>query len=207
MILRYTDCMDAALRRPWYRLHWGTVLVVVLVGLAWSGQAFPLTIDRILPSSSWFIGDGEYLDGWPMLCIRTDNNGTVINALFLTVDLAFLVSCLASVAFVTERLERGGTRFGISTILTLVAVVAVLCGLWRWDRQWAADFDPFVAPSSFRYYSLSGTGLYILVPVMFAIGCLIYMILLLAQTSVVRFFARLRRSAPAKIEADGSPVQ
>src|SRR5688572_13975797 len=119
--------MNASPKRPWYRLHWGTVLVVFFVSLAWAGHSFPSTIGMLFPTSPWhsLANRWDYIEGWPILCVKNIDTLVVTNWFGLAADCLLAVVSLTAVGFVTECLERGGTRFRSSTMLTFVAALAV----------------------------------------------------------------------------------
>jgi len=80
----YDGGMDGNAKRPWYRLHWGTVLVVFFVGMGWLSNSFSSTISTLL-------GRGPYLksEGWPILCLYMDGRRPVfvaVDVIALTID-------------------------------------------------------------------------------------------------------------------------
>jgi len=195
----YDGGMDANEKRPWYRLHWGTVLVVFFVGVAWIGEAFPCTIGRFMPSRSWYASQIRlgYVEGWPMACLQAKGSATWINAPALAVDCALALACLVAVAFVTESLERGDLRFRVSTMLTIVAVLAALCAFWRWNSQQTFDYP---LPGDSAYNPIDFAIWYTAVPIYFALGCLVYAVIRLTQTAAVRSIAMLIAPFPRRLK-------
>ena len=201
--------MEATRKRPWYRLHWGTALTAFFVLVGWVGTVFPST--TTVWAIRWRDPDFflEYAEGWPMTCIMVDGP-TVTDVVALAVDGVFLIACVASVAFVVERLEVAGLRLSISTMLAFVASVAVVFGFLRWNDQLANDLPEAGMPISPRSYvplDFAYLAWYVAVPFLFAIGCLAYTIFWLVFRAASWPLSRFRRFAPAKVEVNGSPAQ
>jgi len=141
-----------------------------------------------------------------MMCVRNEFGDITVDGLALAVDCILAVACLIAVAFVAERLERKGLRFGISTLLTIIAVLAVLMAFWRWDAQvLTVDYGDFVGLDDVTYIPLSFIEWHKVLPALCGLGCLIYSALWLALRAsswLLRY-----RFAPAKAEAEGSPAQ
>src|SRR5687768_6703655 len=69
----YDGGMEANTKRSWYRLHWGTVLVVALASVAWIDLAFPGTVGAFLLGDT---GDGyAIIEGWPWCCVSGIGDG------------------------------------------------------------------------------------------------------------------------------------
>jgi hypothetical protein len=202
--------MDANAKRPWHRLHWGTVLTVFFVGLAWAGHAFPITIGlalhRAWPSYYYSLDVWGTAEGWPLICINTGSDGSTTDLVPLLLDCGFMVACLASTVFVVERLERGGLRFRASTMLLIVAALGVILGLIRWDAQLLKDDDWYPSATG-AYAPIAYRSWHIAVPILFAFSCLVCTVLHLALMATTRFLAFLRLPAHAKAESDGSSTE
>ena len=202
--------MDSAPKRPWYRLHWGTVLTVFFVLVGWAGQVFPgiTTFWHLRLRFPGFLL--EFVEGWPMSSISVNAGAIVTDVVALAVDGIFLMACIASVVFVVERLEYAGLRLSISTMLTFVAAVAVVFGFLRWNEQLLNNLPAFGTPFPNRSYvplNFDYTSSHIGIPVLFALVCLAYTVFWLALRAASWPFSRLRRPVPAHIEADGGPRQ
>ncbi len=171
-------------RRHWYLHHLPTCVVLLIVGGAlvaintrnyW--YEFRPVFSRPLSCS---------LYGWPEICVsRTANVDVSLNPatsqisvvetsvcysvnnwplLLLDVGTALLI--LASTVILCERVQRAWTgrpQFQISTLLSLTTVVAVLlalrqCDPWRWSNGIYLHYQP----------------LWIRIPLLFGIGCTLY---------------------------------
>ena len=206
----YTDGMDTAAKRPWYRLHWGTVLVVFFVGLAWLHHAFPESIGWLFKDRGYhvFLSFNDVSsEGWPFACmsisISSSHSGIEVGSpLLLGVDIAVAVASLISVAFVAERLERNGPRFSLATLASFVTSVAMLLAFWRWqdrvrNEKWF-PLDSYVPLDLYHWHGF--------LCVLIAIGCTFFAITRLAIRAA-SWSTSPPPPAPAKVEANGSPAQ
>lgn len=187
--------MDAVSKRPWYRLHVGTVLVVFLVGLSWAGATFPSSVPRLWqgPDHGWLDSDMFPGEGWPIRCVVLFN-GRVFRCYYpgLVANSVLGAACLLAVAFVVERIERSALVVHLSTILMAVAVLAMLFEFWRYDLQLAADH----LSSWSRYCPLTLLPWHQSVPVFLALACLAFTVLKLALFVVSVALRPLRRLVP-----------
>lgn len=203
--------MDTTAKRPWYRLHWGTVFTVFFVGIAWIGHAFPTTTGLAWPWSWPSEGYAVPIwraEGWPLICIQKHGADRITETLSLVIDCGLIAVSLTCVAFVVEGLECGALRIRLSTILLIVAAFSVVFALMRWDEQlvndpeWASVTDHHAMRA---YTPLTYADWYIAAPILFALASLIYTVLRIALMATTESLAFLRRPAPTKVEADGSP--
>jgi len=114
---------------------------------------------------------------------------------------------LGSVAFVVERMQRSTLVIHLSTILLAVAVLALLFGFWRYDLQLASEYlrDEMSLPIARewpRYDPLNLLPWHQYVPAFFSLACAAYLLVSSACYGLSWSLARVRRSAPAKVEAD-----
>jgi hypothetical protein len=189
--------MHANTKRPWYRLHWGTVLVVFFVGLNWWSFAFPF-LGRPIQGAALV-----QFDGWPRLCmIESPLVGTRdYHWPSLTFNAAVCIACLCSVVFVVERLERSSGRFTSSSGFAAMTVVALMIAFQQWDSEHAepqigvnvpggnpiADY----APIRLERWELQ-------VPIFFALACLAYLLV----ASTIRGFSNLLSLLPPRSPKD-----
>jgi len=188
----YDGGMDANEKRPWYRLHWGTVLVVFFVGLDWLNTALPRTFGGLLGNNDVWM----YLDeGWPFIGVRRNlDTITVVRPVALAIDGALALVCLLSTAFVVERLERSNLRFGLSSLIAAVTSLAVLLAFWQWNGQQANVVLPWPQNANIEgYVRLDGGEFQGLVPILFALGCTIYTVGWLMLRFASWPLSRLRR--------------
>ena len=200
--------MNAPLKRPWYRLHWGTVLTVFLFGLNWASVAFPVSVEQLWPRPresrpSRFV---EY-EGWPIICgmdsRRYDYPALVANVLVGAV-------CLVSVAIVVERTQRSSLALHLSTIFIGIAALALLFAYWGYDLQLASRYLSKGArwePIWGRYYPLTLFLWNQCALVLLSLACVAFLLLSSTLRALSWAIARLRRTAPAKVELDGSPAR
>ena len=194
--------MDAALKRPWYRLHWGTVLVVFFVGLGWLSNGYWHVFSFLRVSAMY----GDAWGGWPFLSIYLDHSGTSIHAAALAADIGLMLACLLAVGAVVERGGHVTLKFTLAAIMSLVTTVALLLGFCKLNAalgNYPAPIQPELGPYWPLNFSMWGES----IPVLFAVGCTLYATVWLGLRAAALCFARLRRPTPAKVEADGSPAQ
>jgi hypothetical protein len=184
------------------------VLVVFLVGLNWASVAFPVSVEQLWPQSpesrpSRFV---EY-EGWPIICgmdsRRYDYPALVVNVLVGAV-------CLVSVAIVVERIQRSSLALRLSTIFTGIVALALLFAYWRYDLQLASRYlsrGGRWEPIWGRYYPLTLSLWTQSAPVLLSLACVAFLLLSTTLRRLSWAIARLRRPAPAKVEADGSPAR
>jgi hypothetical protein len=204
--------MDANAKRPWYRLHWGTAITVALTAMAWANMAFPGMLELLRFGNGAFF----FIDGWPWYCISIFRDGgsttiTYDTALIIADAAVFLVS-LGSVAYVVERLERTSCRLQLVTLFALSAVVAAMLGYWRWDSSQEETFsdlmqfadEPWPDVGDYQplhQYFVTTQGVFY-----FGLGCTAFVVISVAIAGTQCLAHRLRRTAPAKVEADHGPA-
>ena len=209
--------MDSTPKRPWYRLHWGTVLVVVFVTMCWLSSAHHPTIANLLTGGREPIP--AYAQGWPLSWVRFDfvqppslagvYAGDVLGAAntaptefhlpALVIDVSLLIGCLLAVAFVVERLGHVRFQFSLSALVGVVTTIAGLMAFWKWN---SVPSRAVVSDELCDYIPISLFVWVTAVPTLFALGCAMYT----ATWFALRAASWLHRPAPPKVEADGSPA-
>ena len=171
-------------RRRWYLRHLPTCVVVLIVG-----EVLVAINMRELPnlgSPSFFRDQFVSRYGWPEMCVlRTANvdvsfkpatsqisavetsvSFSVDNWPLLLLDVSAALLILVSTVALCERARRtwtGRPQFKISTLLSLTAIVAVFLALRQCDPLWSGD----------GIY-LHEQPLWIRIPLLFGIGCTLY---------------------------------
>ena len=203
-------------KRPWYRLHWVTWVVLLIVGWA-IGWCQVDDTRQTQFNRSGFVSAYFASHGWPFKAlveryslwgIRTFDV-ELVNSVALALDVALSFILLGSTALVSERWIRGPKRLQLQlkTLLSVTAVVALSVLLvtqrettWWWRLRNELDLvrnyqvvipevssDPSLGPLHLQPW-------YVRFPVIFAIGCTIYLAADLATRLASRCFKLVRRS-------------
>lgn len=149
---------DAPKKRPWYRLHWLTWVLLLVVG--WSLVAENLAKQIWLPPFGQLLPAGIVLSsqGWPFYfgggTYDSYDNSRLIaidDFLHLTLNILIALSILASTAFTSESYFRRQSKwhqFSIQSVLAFTTFIALLLAnakydlvRWRGDAPW--EYIPF----------------------------------------------------------------
>jgi len=139
-----------------------------------------------------------------------------VDSVSWAVDCVFAAAAICSIGVVVERLERSRWRFGLSSAINAVTTIAVLLGFWQWEGVLGA---PLLGryPELREYIPLHNVAFQSQVVLLVGLGCLAYVVGAVVLALPAQFLAcvrwvardRIRKglSAPAKVEADGTPAQ
>lgn len=178
-----------------YQACIGTVLTVFFVGVAWTGNSFPFTVERFWPNGRVEGAEWVVFDGWPFICIRRG----VYDIPALVADVVIGSACLLSVAYSVDKASRSRLQFSVSSVLVLIAVVGALCAFWEWDaRQFSEEEFWDVGPGLDDVYAplQRFSKWYLIIPVGFSLGRLFYVLLMFAcrAAALVAATTGLRRA-------------
>lgn len=188
-----TTTMNAPVKRPWYRLHWGTVLTVFFVAVGWLSNGYWSVFSFLRVGAMY----GDAWGGWPFLSIYLDHGVMNIHMGAMAVDIGLMLASLLAVGAVVERGGRVRFRFSLAALLSAVTTAAVLFGFCTVGAG---------IPQTLRlglYWPLNLSMWGESIPVLFGIGCTCYATVLIGLRAASWSLSRLRRPAPAKVEADG----
>ncbi len=192
--------MDSAPKRPWYRLHWVTwVVVIILVWTLFSrGSEAGF---RGIDSSFYYRKENAY--GWPAkhltvvewgTFLRPNNPPTVehkwhVRELVFNAGFGFMLVLASVFAFELWMRTRKRTQLTLGSMLGLTAVAACLAGL-------ASGSIDFWLPAVFirsswliSWYDLQRPVMW---PLIFAMGCTIYSLGWLALALLRRAYRLVR---------------
>jgi hypothetical protein len=191
--------MDANGKRPWYRLHLGTVLTVFFVATAWMGNCFPLTIERFWPGGHVDSIEEVDLEGWPLICV----NWGSYEAPATVANLIIAMVCVFSVGYTVETLARSRVQFSLSSALLVLADLGILFAFWRWDSEQtsvAGRWEPIPGPDDVYAPLQQFSQWYLAIPIYFALACMFHSCLSFAVRAASWSLAHLRRPAPARLK-------
>jgi hypothetical protein len=193
--------MDSAAKRPWYRLHWLTWVVMALVISAIGNRQMEARWSRY-PSSYGYIKDIRI--GWPTIHLTSTERGSMFpepgdkpsftyhwHYSRLVFNLVLCLILTAATGHVLELWLRSPNRMQVTlgSLLGFMSVLAVLAGL-------ASETIEFTIP----WFDLRSYGLFIWDdlrrplqwPILFALGCMLYSLGWLAL-ALLRWAYRLIR--------------
>jgi len=189
---------DSDRRRPWYRIHLGTFVVVAIVGAALTGSNFR-------KAGSYSVGGGTYLNtwnvyGWPTVVVNEHidesiesfglyNSNSIIrvkniqyrwNWIGLSTNAIVSLILIVGVVLACENWARQQCRpwqFSIGTLLMLMAASSMTLTIAT--NNGAMPTWLVVDPLAGRI--LDDCRWYVVAPIFFGIGCLNYSICLFLQ--------------------------
>jgi hypothetical protein len=202
--------------RPWYRLQATTLFALLLVGAATLGRQMSGR-DGVHFGTNLLSEYQLFCYGWPMECLDRMlmidlASGSITQVDWqwdwgpLLLDIAISIALLFSTALVCETWRRRNFapwQFSLRSIFVVMAVMAIV-GVtytsdvtipWHWpngeDNRW-----------HFVCCGLAVSPWYIIAPMLFGIGCAIY-VMAAATWSLGSTMLRLARSARATNRARG----
>lgn len=185
--------------RAWYRLHWGTVLVVGLVALGWMQYALPEMVESRM-SHTLRVSAKD----WPLRSTARDlfapHKPMAVDSAALTINVSVALACVIAVGVVVERIERARLQFRLSSALVVMMVVALLLAFWRWDAAQLLQSSAYYNGGTQglrKYVTLHTADFQPQVIILGGLGCLAYVscsCLLAATSKSFSFLCRLARA-------------
>ncbi len=190
--------METAPKRPWYRLHWLTWLVIVVVTF----EMVDVQRDEHLGDSA-ITGQKLYYCGWPLIhCLIETSEWYGAGSRYSRTEISewrdweLLVNCVVSVLLIASTLfvcemwtrnERHG-QFGLRHLFSIVAILCSLLGLAR--IEWS---DMFLANPGFTYQrrliDWRDVAHPVRWPFLFALACTVYLLGWLAYAGALRIWS------------------
>ena len=174
--------MDSTPKRPWYRLHWLTWLVLGLVLLVLAPRQ-RAEFHSYLLAGTGYLWKASYC-GWPLVDLNIKETvalgGTARpkveyhwRGVPLAVNLLICSALAISTVFVTERLVRARPRmqFSIRSLLILISVVAILLTMMSNEFIHEPDISDRSRRALMYWMELKNPLRW---PLLFALGCTIY---------------------------------
>jgi len=183
------DGMDAASRRPWYRLHWPTWAALVVVG----GALVHLQIAEYPASRMEAAGSGRapvffWNPGFPWAHAQRSDGTSVLQFNQRHALLCMLANAMVSLAIaactllaVESWLRRPSRPWQLSmkSLLILVALVAVLLSLHQFSRRaWPFPYALQVSQESSEilWPKPADAPWYVVVPLVFGLTATLYIV-------------------------------
>jgi hypothetical protein len=195
--------MDSAVKRPWYRLHWVTwvVLAVVMAALVYR-ELEPTRFDGgHFLTKSGRISFSEVEFGWPFpYSVRWESEVSSFQYSFpwqmqiVTIDAIFCCLVASCTARVVEGWLRSSAMWRVSlrSMMGTTFLIAVLLALAVQHEAIAGIMTPWGGPST-RFVSWNEFMRPVRWPVLFGVACTIYSLGWLALALLRRAYRLVRR--------------
>ncbi|HUE71625.1 MAG TPA: hypothetical protein VMP01_12135 [Pirellulaceae bacterium] len=194
--------MDSAVKRPWYRLHWVTWVVVVI--LVWTLINRELEA-RLVGLSLSFSYISDTLYGWPVDHLTVVESGSLLRRPGqqlrfeyrwhypqLVFNVVFCLLLSVSTVHVMELRLRSPNHMQLSlrSLLVVTAIAACLAGLAGGNIDFGLPWVGVRSSWLINWYDLRRPVRW---PLIFALGCTIYSLGWLALAFLRRAYSFVRR--------------